>query len=107
MNVFTALKKIINAANDNYKATQQDKQMFDMKQASIIQERNICALLKEQLEDLLHAMEEHDYSATRIQIAKECEPFINEAMIGMEAELTCMDAIEGIYLFSMREEVLE
>lgn len=106
MNIFIALKTIIDAANANYKATQQDKKMFDMKQAGIIQERNTRALLKEQLDDLLRAMEENNYSVVKIRIAKECEPYIAETMIGIEAELTCLKADEGVYLFSRNEEVL-
>jgi hypothetical protein len=105
MNIFSAIGSVIKAANENYREQQKEKERFNMGRDALIQERRSRTLLHTQLEDLLKFMDSNDYHAIIIQIAKECEPFITEAVIGLECELT--DLKDGTYLLESREELLE
>lgn len=104
MNIFTAIRDVVRAANSNYRETQQEKVLFNMKQEAIIQERRSRALLRSQLEELLVVASENAYKGFVIEIAKECEPFVEEALVGLECECTPMG--NGKYLLEPKEEVL-
>lgn len=104
MNIFSALVKIVKAANQNYRETQEDKMLHQMKQEAIIQERRSKALLKEQIEELLEVINIKGYTGIQIAIAKECEPYLEEVMFGMEAEITPLP--NGEYLLESKEVLL-
>ena len=104
MNIFTALAQIIKAANENYRESQEDKQLYNMRQEAIIQERRSKALLKEKLEELIEVINVGGYTGLLIEISKECEPYISEVMQGVDAELTPLN--NGRYLLQVTEEEL-
>lgn len=105
MNIFTALREIIKAANANYREQQKERELFAMKREAIVQERRSLALLKSQLEDLLIAIDTSGCKALIIRIAPECEPFVEEAQMGLECEITPMG--DGKYLLEPKEVLLE
>lgn len=105
MNIFSAIGRVVKAANQNFRETQREKELFAMKREAIIQERRSKALLKAQLEELLIVVNDNDYKALIIEIAKECEPFVEEATLGLECEITPMG--NGRYLLEPKEVLLE
>lgn len=105
MNIFTAIGQVIKAANTNYREQQREKELYAMKREAIIQERRSKALLKSQLEELLIIVNDKGYKALVIEIARECEPFVEEAQMGLECEITSMG--NGKYLLEPKEVILE
>lgn len=105
MNIFTAIYKVIKAANTGYLESQEDKKNFSLRQEAIIQEKNAKALLREQIEQLLNVANKKGLRALEIEVIPECDIYVNEVTDDMECEIISLGDCK--YLLQPKEVILD
>ena len=89
MNIFKSIGIIVRAANDRYAAQRRAVDLQRIQQESLLNERRIRSLLRKQLEEIVEVMRQDDnLLALKIEIAEECETYLDEALEGLECEIT-------------------
>ena len=105
MNIFTAIKSIISAANENYREQQKDKERFMMSKEALLSERRHRSLLRSKIEEILLIMNKNGYEVVQIAICDECKPFVNDAIVGLACTIRAFP--DGTYLLESKEEELK
>ena len=105
MNIFTSIYKIIKAANKGYLESQEDKKNFSLRQEAIIQEKNAKALLRDQINQLLTVAIKKDIKALTIEIAPECDIYVDEVTSDLECEIISLGNHK--YLLQPKEVILD
>lgn len=89
MNIFKSIGIIVKAANDRYAAQKRTEDLQRMQQESLLNERRIKVLLRTQLEEIVEVMrQDSNLRALIIEIDEDCEPYLQEALEGLECEIT-------------------
>jgi len=106
MNIFTAIYRVIKAANTSYLESIEDKKNFNMQQEAVIQERSSRALLKKQLQGFISVLNSSDtLDGIQVEVSPGCDKYVGEVAEHLECIITPIG--NRNYILMSKEETLD